>query len=1351
MVTFETFPTYSSTVFAHPAAELAVSVGAAFYGDTPAFNPNLTSAILEPYSSKGGTRILFDEQGNHLGPRGVIRATPSVVGPDGGDTTFFYSGDVEGNGHPNFFGTSASSPHVTGLAALFLSMVKPYVPVPSPAALRTMLQTTAVDYGEPGVDPLWGSGFVDGPRLFKLGLVILRDHERSVLLAFKGGVDAAGELVDWVDGTDVCGWTGVTCMADAPHLVTGLVLANRGLGGTVSAALADLPVLKVLDLSANAFSGSIPEELGQLSNVETINLSSNQLVGSIPPSFNQLTRLRVLDVHDNAGLTGCIPYLLAGVTDASGTSIPDGPGRACGDTIEGAILVPFLPFSTEGDIRPFTRNYDYGAACAGAGSSSPDVVFEVTAQADGILTASLCGSSFDTLVTIASVADNATQACNDDFALCDSGGSEVEALVTAGSSYYVIVSGAGDAQGAFQLRLTLAPPPSPAEVSQERAALREFWDRVSPLLADATAWDWANASVCEMGPVFCRGGRVAALDLYIGEADGSLSGLMQQPLLDLTALERVSIHGAQALVGCTLGVLRETLMFVDVDGRPGMCGDSAEDPVIIPSLPFVYRDDTSRGFGRDAPVRGCRRNEAADVIFVYTANVTAAVKVSTCTPYLREYDSYIHVLEEYDGVFKYPLCDDDGCGLVGGLSTLNMVVEAGREYIIVVAGYEKSSGPFRLDIAVDDSINMTWVAEQRDALLAFKDGVEDPYSNLNDWTGYNYCSWYGVYCAAPGLTIDVVDVSGFYLSGPVSPALGELRDLHVLNLGYNNLAGTIPPALAGPLGEGEEERFWADLVFEGNVNMTGCVPDVIVNKTNTEGELLFWVFTSGTGIGGACGLVNFKPTVTCPETLLLANVTSALTYVPYEFETEGVTLSDIQAPNIFGDQPSVTCSPPSWSPFFEGTTPVVCRAADLDGNEANCTFDVIVTLPEDPLVATPPRYLTLVVVDVNTPEVGASAFTPAVWADLITELHAVAGFESVTIWRARADDTSAQGTRRKRSLLQGGGGGVRLTIHLGTSTADEMASVEAWFRAAASAALMQGVLSVALGVAVDPVTLSVRSGSGGACCLPPSPDPVCVVNPDAPIASSDECQALGLALLPTARQDAIWLGRVGQCGECAAVWDRAGATGDPHFVTAMGEHFDWMGQGDRSFCIISDKAVHVNAHMFAGTDGRRKGTWIDQIAVLHGGEVVVVSTGAPSGLPGLHGSVIVNGRPEMYVGSSSSAVVAKGLTVRRKKTRTWVTVDGIMDLEVEVVRASTWEAGKGPGRDFLNFRVHGLNATESVHGVLGQTFRATAQGAAKSALKGLVQGADPDYITSGLLAADCSFAQFVPVNKLSEV
>eukprot|EP00899_Mesostigma_viride_P027137 jgi/Mesvir1/7608/Mv06339-RA.1 len=419
----------------------------------------------------------------------------------------------------------------------------------------------------------------------------------------------------------------------------------------------------------------------------------------------------------------------------------------------------------------------------------------------------------------------------------------------------------------------------------------------------------------------------------------------------------------------------------------------------------------------------------------------------------------------------------------------------------------------------------------------------------------------------------------------------------------------------------------------------------------------------------------------------------------------------------------------------------MCVALDVDGNEDFCELDAEVDVVTDPLAAKVPPYL--IIVEIQVANSSTKMWSPANFREVLVAIGLAGGLAlstgEVVVWRAKsAEDLSGFRPRRSRHLLEDGG--VLLTIYFGSATPAGIDKVEAWFLNPASAATMQQIFFDALGEPVgDVVVSSVRSG-GGACCLPPSPDPVCVV--DEEIDSSAECLEVGRTLLPNVTKAAVWLGPNGQCVECAQLWGGAGASSDPHFVTADGTHFDWMGQGDRSFCIISDKAVHVNAHLFAGTDGRRKGTWVDQIAVLHGGDHVVVSTGAAAGFPGLHGSMSINGRADMSVGSSASAVVAKGFTMRRKKTRTWVTVEGILELEVEVVRASTWEAGRGPARDFLNFRVHGLNATESVHGVLGQTFRPATQGATKSALKGLVEGTDPDYMTTGLLAADCSFSQF---------
>ncbi|RCV23055.1 hypothetical protein SETIT_4G268500v2 [Setaria italica] len=82
----------------------------------------------------------------------------------------------------------------------------------------------------------------------------------------------------------------------------------------------------------------------------------------------------------------------------------------------------------------------------------------------------------------------------------------------------------------------------------------------------------------------------------------------------------------------------------------------------------------------------------------------------------------------------------------------------------------------------------------RDALLAFKAAVTDPSGKLRSWNDTaHFCRWPGVTCAAGRVTS--LDVSGHGLTGTLSPAVGDLERLEVLNLTDNGVSGRIPASL----------------------------------------------------------------------------------------------------------------------------------------------------------------------------------------------------------------------------------------------------------------------------------------------------------------------------------------------------------------------------------------------------------------------------------------------------------------------------------------------------------------------------------------------------------------------------
>jgi hypothetical protein len=141
------YATGGPTIVGHAGSANAMAVGAApyFHQTTP-----------EAFTSLGPTLIYFDASGNRLGSP-QTRAKPDVLSIDGTDNTLL-GGDTEGDGFPNFFGTSAAAPHAAAVAALMLQ----HTPSLTPAQLYAQMKATATPVSASA--NLAGAGLVDAYR-----------------------------------------------------------------------------------------------------------------------------------------------------------------------------------------------------------------------------------------------------------------------------------------------------------------------------------------------------------------------------------------------------------------------------------------------------------------------------------------------------------------------------------------------------------------------------------------------------------------------------------------------------------------------------------------------------------------------------------------------------------------------------------------------------------------------------------------------------------------------------------------------------------------------------------------------------------------------------------------------------------------------------------------------------------------------------------------------------------------------------------------------------------------------------------------------------------------------------------
>ena len=150
---------------------LSIATAGQTHGHSHALNAYSTAAVpasqgslngfnatntVETFSSDGPRRIFYNADGSEktlgdvLGTGGQVRQKPDIAAADGVSVT-----GVGGFGSP-FFGTSAAAPHAAAIAALILAEV----PGITPAQVRTVLTSSAIDIEAAGVDRDSGHGIV---------------------------------------------------------------------------------------------------------------------------------------------------------------------------------------------------------------------------------------------------------------------------------------------------------------------------------------------------------------------------------------------------------------------------------------------------------------------------------------------------------------------------------------------------------------------------------------------------------------------------------------------------------------------------------------------------------------------------------------------------------------------------------------------------------------------------------------------------------------------------------------------------------------------------------------------------------------------------------------------------------------------------------------------------------------------------------------------------------------------------------------------------------------------------------------------------------------------------------------
>lgn len=171
--------------------------------------------------------------------------------------------------------------------------------------------------------------------ILALSLLLLGPPGRALnadgilLLAFKYAIlsDPLTVLDSWnYDDETPCSWNGITCAqvgdpgTPGTFRVTGLVLPNSKLLGSIPPELGQIEHLTNLDLSGNLFNGSLPDTVFNSSSLQVLSLANNVISGELKGTVGGLKSLRSLNLSDNA-FAGEIPETVSSLQNLTVVSL----------------------------------------------------------------------------------------------------------------------------------------------------------------------------------------------------------------------------------------------------------------------------------------------------------------------------------------------------------------------------------------------------------------------------------------------------------------------------------------------------------------------------------------------------------------------------------------------------------------------------------------------------------------------------------------------------------------------------------------------------------------------------------------------------------------------------------------------------------------------------------------------------------------------------------------------------------------------------------------------------------------------------------------------------------------------